>query len=65
VVYPIISMKRLTMVLMDGGSGLNIMYAETLEAIGIDGRAFGRPERHSTVSCWGSRRYHLGRSTYP
>ena len=29
-------MKRLTKVLMDGGSGLNIMYAETLNAMGID-----------------------------
>ena len=41
-VDPIISMKRLTKVLMDGGSGLNIMYAETLDAIGID-RACIRP----------------------
>ena len=32
----IISMKRLTKVLMDGGSGFNIMYAKTLDAIGID-----------------------------
>ena len=36
VVDPIIGMKRLTKVLMDGGSGLNIMYAETLDAMGID-----------------------------
>ena len=36
VVDPIIGMKRLTKVLMDGGSGLNIMYAETLNAMGID-----------------------------
>jgi hypothetical protein len=36
VVDPIIEMKRLTKVLMDGGSGLNIMYAETLDAMGID-----------------------------
>ena len=35
-VDPIIGMKRLTKVLMDGGSGLNIMYAETLDAMGID-----------------------------
>ena len=35
-VDPIISMKRLTKVLMDGGSGLNIMYAETLDTMGID-----------------------------
>ena len=35
-VDPIISMKRLTKVLMDGGSDLNIMYAETLDAMGIN-----------------------------
>ena len=35
-VDPIIGMKRLTKVLMDGGSGLNIMYAETLDALAID-----------------------------
>ena len=35
-VDPIISMKRLTKVLMDGGSSLNIMYAETLDAMGMD-----------------------------
>ena len=32
----IISTKRLTKLLMDGGSGLNIMYAEMLDAMGID-----------------------------
>ena len=32
----IIGMKRITKVLMDGGSGLNIMYAEMLNAMGID-----------------------------
>jgi hypothetical protein len=36
VVDPIIGTKRLTKVLMDGGSGLNIMYAETLDSMGID-----------------------------
>ena len=41
-VDPIVGMKRLTKVLMDGGSGLNIMYAETLDAMGID-RAHIRP----------------------
>ena len=35
-VDPIIGMKRLTKVLMDGGSSLNIMYAKTLDAMGID-----------------------------
>ena len=32
----IISTKQLTKVLMDGGSGLNIMYVETLDVMGID-----------------------------
>ena len=36
VVDPIIGTKRLTKVLMDGGSGLNIMYAETLDTMGIE-----------------------------
>jgi len=34
-VNPIIGTKCLSKVLMDGGSGLNIMYAETLNAMGI------------------------------
>ena len=38
----IVGTKRLTKVLMDGGSGLNIMYAEMLDAMGID-RARIRP----------------------
>jgi len=36
VVGPIVKTKRLTKVLMDGGSGFNIMYSETLDAMGID-----------------------------
>ena len=32
----IIGIKWLTKVLMDGGSGLNIMYAKMLDAMGID-----------------------------
>ena len=36
VVDPIIGMKRITKVLMDGGSGHNILYIETLDAMGID-----------------------------
>ncbi|XP_066341185.1 uncharacterized protein [Miscanthus floridulus] len=38
----IIGTKWLTMVLMDGGSGLNILYTETLDTMGID-RARIRP----------------------
>jgi hypothetical protein len=36
VVDPIVNNARLAKVLMDGGSGLNIMYAETIDAMGID-----------------------------
>ena len=36
VVDPIDSPKWLTKVLMDGGSGLNIMYAKTLDEMGVD-----------------------------
>ena len=46
VVNPIVSTKRLTKALMDGGSGLNIMYVETLDAMGID-RSRIRPTRVS------------------
>ena len=34
-VDPFIDTKQLTKVLMDGGSSLNIMYAKTLDAMGI------------------------------
>jgi hypothetical protein len=36
VVDPVIGNARLTKVLMDGGSSLNIIYAETLELLGIE-----------------------------
>jgi hypothetical protein len=36
VVDPVIGNVRLTKVLMDGGSNLNIIYAETLELLKID-----------------------------
>ena len=35
-VNPIVVPKRLTKVLMDGGSSLNIMYAKTLDEMGVD-----------------------------
>ena len=44
VVNPIVGPKRLTKVLMDGGSGLNIMYAKTLDEMGVD-RTNLRPTR--------------------
>ena len=36
VVNPIIGNTRLTKVLMDGGSGLNILYANNLELLDLD-----------------------------
>ena len=44
VVDLIIGTKRLTKILMDRGSGLNIMYAKTLDEMGID-RTRLRPTR--------------------
>ena len=35
VVDPIVGTKRLGKVLMDGGSGLNLLYVDTLDAMGI------------------------------
>jgi hypothetical protein len=35
IVEPIVGSKRLTKVLMDGGSGLNIMYIKTFDGLGI------------------------------
>ena len=35
VVDPVVSNMRLSKVLMDGGSSLNILYIDTLEAMGI------------------------------
>ena len=35
IIDPIICKKRLTKVLMDGGSGLNILYIDTLDAMRI------------------------------
>nr|CAB3453764.1 unnamed protein product [Digitaria exilis] len=44
VVAQIIGRKRVSKVLMDGGSGLNILYASTLDALGVP-RSHVRPER--------------------
>jgi hypothetical protein len=45
VVNPVIGNVRLTKVLMDGGSGLNIIYAETLGLLRIQGWQRGIPRR--------------------
>ena len=44
VVDPIIGPKQLTKMLMDGGSGLNIMYTKTLNEMGVN-RMHLRPTR--------------------
>jgi hypothetical protein len=65
VVDPIVDKKRLSKVLMDGGSGLNIMYIETLNAMGVD-RARVRPTRapfHGIVS--GKQAKHLRQIDLP
>lgn len=41
VVDPIIRKKRVSKVLLDGGSGLNILYAKTLDAVGMDHASIG------------------------
>jgi hypothetical protein len=57
VVDPVISNARLSKVLMDGGSSLNVIYVETLELLGLIGPRSG-PARHpftglspASVSC--------------
>jgi hypothetical protein len=64
VVDPIIDNTWLTKVLMDGGSGLNLMYAETLDAIGSVGPSSARVEHLSTASYRGSGPCPLGKLTY-
>ena len=54
-VDPIIGTKWLTKVLMDGGSGLNIMYAEMLMPWASTDRVFNRPGHLSMASCLESR----------
>jgi hypothetical protein len=65
VVSPIIGTKRLTRVLMDGGSGLNILYASTLDKIGIS-RSQTCPERSPFYGVVPSKEaYPLGEITLP
>jgi hypothetical protein len=50
IVDPIIGNTRLTKVLMDGDSGLNILYAETLNLMGISRSQLRAMLHHSMVS---------------
>ena len=54
----IIGPKWLTKVLMDGGSGLNIMYAKTLDEMGVDRMNLRRSERLSMALCLANRPCH-------
>jgi hypothetical protein len=56
IVSPIVGQTRLTKVLMDGGSGLNLLYAKMYDIMGLP-RAVLRPSMaHSTESYRGSGR---------
>ena len=65
VVDLIVGPKRLTKVLMDGGSGLNIMYAKMLDEMGVAEQTSVPSEHHSMASCLVGKPYHWGRSTCP
>jgi hypothetical protein len=64
-VDPIIGPKHLTKVLMDGGSSLNIMYTETLDAMGIDRSRIWPSGVPFDGIVPGKQVIPLGRSTYP
>jgi hypothetical protein len=51
IVDPIIANTRLTKVLMDGGSSLNIIYSQTLDLLGSRERASNLASGASTESC--------------
>jgi hypothetical protein len=65
VVDPIIGNVRLSKVLMDGGSGLNIIYAETLKLLGLIGSRSGPVWHPSTGSRPKSESCPSDGSTYP
>jgi hypothetical protein len=65
IIESIVGSKRLTKMLMDGGSGLNIMYVETFDGLGI-ARSALRPSSasfHGIIS--GHQAYPFGRTTLP
>ena len=65
VVDPIINNTRLSRILMDGGSSLNLLYAETYDSLGLS-RVAIRPFKalfHGVIP--GLQAVPLGRSTYP
>lgn len=65
IVEPIVGSKHFTTVLMDGGSGLNIMYIETFDGLGTASSAL-RPSSvlfHGVIL--GHQAYPLGWITLP
>jgi hypothetical protein len=65
VVDPIIGNTWLTKVLIDGGSGLNIIYAETLDAMGISWSQLRPSEAHFHGIIPGKRALPLGQIDLP
>ena len=65
VVDPIIGNVRLTKVLMNGGSSLNIIYAETLRLLRVDLSSVRQALRLSTGSFPGSASSPSDNSTFP
>jgi hypothetical protein len=65
VVDPVIGNIRLSKVFMDGGSSLNIVYAETLELLGVISPRSGPVQHPSTGSHLESVSSPSGRLTYP
>ena len=62
VVDPVVGGTRLTKVLMDGGSGLNILYAETLREMGIPMSKLSESNMRSMGSSLGRKPIHSARS---
>lgn len=62
VVDPIVGVTHLSKVLMDGGSSLDFLYAETLDTMGSAHPTSGRPGHRSMASSLGNKPSLSGRS---
>jgi hypothetical protein len=65
VVAPLFRSKRIHKVLMDGGSGINVLYVLMLDDMGILWSKLCHQPHHSTGSSLGWRHSHSGRSICP
>ena len=65
IIDPIIRKKRLTKVLMDGGSGLNILYINTLDAMCIPRSEIRLAGSHFHRVIPGAQAYPLGQIDLP